>query len=74
METILKRICQMCRKTVPLSSTSCDNCGIPFPDGDYAVVTDGMSIGIAFKGKMKLHGMDGDKAQQIAAIMNTTKA
>jgi hypothetical protein len=78
-----KRLCPFCAGETFLKVSVCPNCGRNMQTMKlahsqaqakialYQVVPDGLQFGILIAGDLKLHGLAFDKAQDLAAFLNS---
>jgi hypothetical protein len=83
MRTTAKRLCPFCAGEIALDASVCEHCGKnlkrmmaahsqPQPKPSlYHIVPDGTKYGIALAGSVKIHGLELEKAERLAAILNS---
>ncbi len=83
MQNANRKPCPFCAAEIPRTFIVCNHCGRELhslrlarskaqPKVElYEIVADGQEFGIALHGKIRLHGLELEKARQIVAILNS---
>jgi len=76
-----KKSCPFCTSEIPATAIICDHCGRDLQSvriarsnaksNIYEIVRDGVSFGIALRGKVIIHGMRLEEARSTVEILNS---
>ena len=77
MDSCGRKICPCCNLKVQLNGLPCEpnlhQTKTAKPVHRYEIVADGTRFGIAFKGKVRIHGMELQRAQTTVSILNAVQ-
>jgi len=65
-------MCPFCAEIIPSPLTFCSHCGKDVQDL-FFVVPDGTKYGIELMGEVMLHGMELERAREVASILNSVE-
>ena len=67
-----EKLCPYCSKETPVTETTCSHCGKELPTRKFQIVPEGTRFGINFRGKIRMHDLEWEDAQEILSILEET--